>query len=205
MNIHPQNSTYHRKLRGFLIDLNIDLMLIDEKMKNIYVFESDEYNELHFYVMALEDRRFLNHKGIDYKSFIREFLKFISFQKHGGASTIDMQMVRTLTNFKEKTFFRKLYEMTLAYIVNFRYSKKQIIECYLKYAFFGSGLIGIEKVLPLFCVTNFDDLEDKNKAIIASFLQRPRPLNPDEIWVKNILARASYAQKMRCRVKNSKY
>lgn len=205
MNIEPQNSTYHRKLRRFLIDLNRDLLLIDEKMKNIYVSEYDEYDELHFFVMALEDRRFLIHKGIDYKSFFREFFKFISFRKHGGASTIDMQMVRTITNFRERTFFRKLYEMTLAYIVNYRYSKKQIIDCYLKYAFFGSRLIGIKNVLRFCEVIDIDDLDNNQKAVIAAFLQTPKPLNPGKKWIDKVLVRASYAQKVRPRVKNSKY
>lgn len=91
-----------------------------------------------------------------------------------------MQMVRTITNFRERTLFRKVYEMTLAYIVNYRYSKKQIIDCYLKYAFFGSKLIGIKNVLSLYEVIDINDLNNHQKAIIAAFLQIPRPLNPEK-------------------------
>lgn len=205
MNIEPYNFKYHRKLRGVLIDLNRDLFLIDKKMNEIFVFKDDDYDELHFYIMALEDRRFLQHCGIDFKSIFRVLFKKLTFQKSGGASTIDMQMVRTITGFKEKTFFRKLYEMFLAYIVNFRYSKKKIIDCYLKNAFFGSKLIGIEKVLSSFNVFSLSDLSDSDKRTIAALLQIPKPLNPDQNWNDRISRRSLYASKVRSRVKDSNY
>ena len=204
MNSKPKKSTYHRKLRNFLIDLNKDLLIIDEKMNSMYVY--DQYDDLYFYIMALEDRRFLKHGGIDLKSLLREFLRFVSFQKHGGASTIDMQMVRTITDFKEQTFFRKFYEMILAHIVNYRYSKKQIIDCYLEHAFFGSRIIGMQSILRSFEVSSVAQLSDWQKALIAAALQKPKPLNPKDSWKKSISARALYAQEIRSRMmKNSKY
>lgn len=199
----PRNRTPRRKLREFLIRLNKDLLIIDEKIKTTSHLHT--YDDLHFYIMALEDRRFLIHGGVDFRSVFREIWKFISFQRCGGASTIDMQMVRTITNFREKTISRKFYEIILAYLINHRYSKEQILSCYLDNAFFGSRLTGINKVLESFNVSDISSLTEWQKALIAASLQKPKPLNPCEKWKNLIADRALYAQRVRSRViENSK-
>lgn len=160
--------------------------------------------ELHYFVMALEDRAFVNHHGIHMKSIIREVYKLILRKKHGGASTIDMQMVRTITGFKEKTFSRKLYEATLAVLINFKYSKLQIINCYLHHAFFGSHLYGLNSAIEyLFNKKYLTNLNDEEMAIIAAMLQKPKPLNPSAKWRESVMKRARYAQTVRIRIKNS--
>lgn len=194
----PNNTTPHYRFRIFLIKLNKDLFLIDEKINELSCDQN--YDELHFYIMALEDRRFFSHNGIDFYSIIREFWRYITFRKCGGASTIDMQMVRTITNFRERTIFRKLYEMTLAYIINYRYSKKQIISCYLTHAFYGSGLVGIDKVIKSFNVSDLTELNDWQKALIAASLQKPKPLKSNDKWKELVTIRASYAQRVRSRI-----
>lgn len=194
----PNNLRFHRKFRNLLINLNYDLFLIDEYMNELDYFDTN-YDELHFYIMALEDRRFLKHGGFDCKAFLRAIIK-----RYGGASTIDMQLVRTLTGFKKKTFFRKFYESLLAFIINFRYSKRQIIECYIQNAFFGSHMVGINKVLDSYKVQSLYELTDFDKRIIASLLQIPKPLNPSDLWYEKLYRRSSYAKNVRFRVKNSK-
>ena len=145
----PNNAKTIRRLKSFLITINADLILIREKIEESddlhTFFDENQYNEMHYLIMALEDRRYIHHCGIDWRSVVREFIKAIRGEKHGGASTIDMQMVRTITKFKERTFYRKLYESILAFIINFKYSKRQIIDCYINNAFFGSHLYGIRK------------------------------------------------------------
>jgi len=100
------------------------LFLIKEKIDKISYIQKnsyDDYDELYYLVMALEDRRFLKHGGVDFRSILRECIKFFLRKKFGGASTIDMQMVRTITGFKERTLYRKFYELILAFIVNFKF------------------------------------------------------------------------------------
>ncbi|UIZ74182.1 transglycosylase domain-containing protein [Raoultella ornithinolytica] len=143
MSGYPYNQRHYRRFRNILIDLNRDLLTISE-----YMNEYDDYyelNDLCYFVMALEDRRFFRHCGFDFFSFVREVFKAACKKKHGGASTIDMQLVRTITGFKDLTLYRKFYEVILAILLNFKFSKKQIIMCYLRNAFFGSRLIGSEK------------------------------------------------------------
>ncbi|MBF1298976.1 MAG: transglycosylase domain-containing protein, partial [Neisseria sp.] len=94
------SSPNNRKIRNFLITINQDLFLIREKIEEIsytQIIGYHDYDELHYLVMALEDRRFLKHCGVDFRSILRECIKFFLRKKFGGASTIDMQMVRTIT------------------------------------------------------------------------------------------------------------
>ena len=195
----------NRKIRNFLITINQDLFLIREKIEEIsytQIIGYHDYDELHYLVMALEDRRFLKHCGVDFRSILRECKKFLLGEKFGGASTIDMQMVRTITGFKERTLYRKFYESILAFIVNFKFSKKQIIDCYLNNAFFGSHLYGIEKATQK-CFGKYiiSQLTFDEKAQLAAMLQRPRPQYPSAEWQEKILKRARYAQIIRSGMK----
>ena len=195
----------NRKIRNFLITINQDLFLIREKIEKIsyiQIISYDDYDELHYLVMALEDRRFLKHCGIDFRSVLRECIKFFLRKKFGGASTIDMQMVRTITGFKERTLYRKFYESILAFIVNFKFSKKQIIDCYLDNAFFGSRLYGVKRATQKHFGKNISQLTYDEKAQLAAMLLRPRPLHPNNKWQEKILGRARYAKDIRGRMKD---
>lgn len=169
--------------------------------------EYDDYyelNDLCYFVMALEDRRFFRHCGFDFFSFVREVFKAACKKKHGGASTIDMQLVRTITGFKDLTLYRKFYEVILAILLNFKFSKKQIIMCYLRNAFFGSRLIGAEKAASFFN-KNVDELNYDESACLAAMLLRPKPLKPSEKWFESIKVRALYAKRFRGAVKKIDY
>ena len=190
----------NRKIRNFLITINQDLFLIREKIEKIsyiQIISYDDYDELHYLVMALEDRRFLKHCGVDFRSILRECKKFLFGEKFGGASTIDMQMVRTITGFKERTLYRKIYESILAFIVNFKFSKKQIIDCYLDNAFFGSHLCGVKRATQKHFGKDISQLTYDEKAQLAAMLLRPRPLHPNNKWQEKILVRSRYAKDIR--------
>lgn len=202
MSGYPYNQRHYRRFRNILIDLNRDLLTISE-----YMNEYDDYyelNDLCYFVMALEDRRFFRHCGFDFFSFVREVFKAACKKKHGGASTIDMQLVRTITGFKDLTLYRKFYEVILAILLNFKFSKKQIIMCYLRNTFFGSRLIGSEKAASFFN-KNVDELNYDESACLAAMLLRPKPLKPSEKWFESIKVRALYAKRFRGAVKKSDY
>lgn len=201
MNEYPKNGNQYRKLKTFLIDINLDLFLISEKMKNIDSYS--DYDEIEYFVMALEDRRYLNHGGIDVRSIARETIKMFCRKKHGGASTIDMQMVRTITGFKDKTIFRKIYEATLAIIVNYKYTKKQIIRCYLANAYFGTKVTGLAQATMGVFDKQQIQLNNNEKAFIAAMLLRPKPFYYNEKWYELAMSRATYAQRVRLLVKDS--
>lgn len=177
-----------KKLRNKFID---DLCKISTVISLSDAYENS--NDLYYLVMALEDRRYLKHKGVDFISIMRELFKFFLCKKHGGASTIDMQMVRTITGFKEKTIYRKTYEIILSIVINRSYTKKQIIQCYLNNAFFGSGLYGSEAASYAIFNQEEASLDIAQKAIIAAMLLNPKPLKYNELWIAKVSARALYA------------
>ena len=99
--------------------------------------ESDRsLTELEWMIVALEDRRYFAHFGVDVLSVAREFFRALTFQKHGGASTIEMQFVRTITGYRQHTIWRKLYEAILAILVRRRYSKHDVLRSYMACAYF---------------------------------------------------------------------
>jgi membrane peptidoglycan carboxypeptidase len=147
-------------------------------------------------VLILEDRRFFSHWGVDPVAVVREIARAATFRKHGGASTVDMQLVRTATGYKERRLSRKLYESLLATLIQFRYSKPRILRSYLASAFFGSHLIGAETAsLKLF--GRFpDDLPIEESALLAAMLVYPKPTLPTDNWLVKIRRRANYAQRL---------
>jgi membrane peptidoglycan carboxypeptidase len=142
--------------------------------------------------LILEDRRFFDHRGIDTKSAIREISRAITFRRHGGASTIDMQFVRTATGYRQKTIRRKLYEIFLVFIIQFRYSKVVILRSYLACAFFGSHLFGANRASQTLYGRDADNLTIDEAAELAAMLVYPRPRSPTPAWELKVKRRARY-------------
>ena len=95
--------------------------------------------------IAVEDRRFYKHFGIDLVRIVSatwEDVKSRSLSE--GASTITQQLARDLFLTKERTFPRKIKEILLAIRIERTYSKEEILEMYLNQIYFGSGSYGIE-------------------------------------------------------------
>lgn len=143
-------------------------------------------------VLVLEDRRFFKHAGIDIKGILREVLRAVSFRRHGGASTIDMQFVRTVTGYKSRTIARKIYEIVLASIIQYRYSKIVILRAYLDVAFFGSHLFGADRAAQALYGVAARDLSLEQAASMAAMLVYPRPLRSNDRWQSKVARRARY-------------
>lgn len=179
-------------LRRALLRLHADLFAVINAAP-IYVSEQT-LDDLEILVLLLEDRRFYTHFGVDYLSVIRELWRASTLRKHGGASTIDMQLVRTATGYKAHTLRRKVYEMLLAYLLNFKYRKIEILRLYLDRAFFGSGLIGINQASQGLYGRHPSDLNFDEKALLAAMLVYPKPRSPEIEWTRKVRRRADYAK-----------
>ena len=92
-------------------------------------------------VIATEDSDFMNHGGISARGVVRAGFNFItSFgQRREGASTLTMQLVRTVTAKRQRRLDRKLKEIILALKLEKAYTKKQIFEQYANEVYFGGG------------------------------------------------------------------
>lgn len=186
-------------LRRWLIGVHRDLLAIHEHVP--YSVYPDRLTLLETLVLVLEDRRFFRHSGSDFRSLCREILRAVTFRRHGGASTIDMQFVRTITGKKQRTIGRKLYEILLSTLIQYRYSKVRILRGYLDCAFFGSHLYGYQAAAWAMYEKHPDDLNLDEAAVVAAMLVYPKPLKPTPQWTHNISRRANYGKIVYVRLK----
>lgn len=192
-NIHIPKFNQSR-VRNLLKSIHNDLFKIDDHI----IFTESDLNLVEHYVIILEDRRFFCHCGFDIKSFIRELIKLITTLRFkGGASTIDMQFVRTVTGYRARTLQRKVYEICLAFIINNRYSKRVILHSYMHYAYLGTGLTGIEKAAMKTFNKDISSLTEFESAMVASMLLTPQPLFQTARWYVRTKRRATYAMSVR--------
>lgn len=138
------------------------------------------------FVLALitaEDHRSEFHPGIDPLAIFRSFLVKLKRGKWQGASTIEQQYVRIVTNRFERTGARKLREQVLAVMLSRRISKYCIASSYLSKAFYGTEFIGLKGLRSEFG----DDLFNVsfNEALrMMVQLKYPRPRTPSLEWYK---------------------
>jgi hypothetical protein len=170
-----------------------DLSRIDENVRPLPNSRVAGLTAVELMTIALEDRRFFCHPGVDALSIVREAIKIVGRRKHGGASTIDMQFVRTVTGFRALTVKRKVYEAFLALLIQFRHKKIEILRSYLACAYFGSGLIGADAAAQKLFRKNADQLGIEEASRIGAMLAYPRPLNGLPGWEQRARRRAAYA------------
>src|SRR5512139_430194 len=96
--------------------------------------------------VAIEDRRFYQHYGVDPYGITRAFMANVLHRGVAqGGSTITQQLAKNLFLTQERTVTRKLQEVLLALWLEHKFSKTQILELYLNRVYFGSGAYGIEQ------------------------------------------------------------
>ncbi len=130
-------------------------------------------------VIAIEDRRFYNHFGIDPIGLARAF--YANYQAGRvvqGGSTITQQLAKNLFLKPERTYERKFQEAVLALWLENKYSKDEILQLYLNRVYFGAGATGIEKAAQKFFGKSARDVSLSEAAILAAVLKAPSKLNP---------------------------
>ena len=102
-------------------------------------------------IIAVEDKRFYEHQGVDYIRIIGAFIADIKAGELAqGGSTITQQYVKNIYFTFEKTFRRKLNEALIAIQLERNYTKDKILEMYLNTIFFGTGTYGVEKASEIY-------------------------------------------------------
>ena len=117
-------------------------------------------------LVAAEDRRNAEHVGVDPIGMIRAALSLITENGLQGASTIEQQFVRVVTNRYEQTLFRKIREQALAIALSRRRRKKEISNAYLCVAFYGQGLVGLPALIKL-CGETLETCPPKKSAKLS--------------------------------------
>ena len=130
-------------------------------------------------VIAVEDSRFWNHKGIDYIAIGRAVLKDILHAglKEGG-STITQQLAKIVFLTPEKTFKRKIREVSLAMKMEKNLDKKEILELYLNKIYFGHGAYGVEMASRVYFGKSVGELTLPEAAMITALIKAPSTYSP---------------------------
>lgn len=130
-------------------------------------------------VVATEDERFYEHKGVDPLGIARALVKDVVLRKKAqGGSTITQQYVKQAFVSSEKTLKRKILEAMLSYKIEKRYSKDEILELYLNTIYFGHGAYGVESASQVYFGKSVKDLTLAESAMIAGVLKSPGRYSP---------------------------
>ena len=130
-------------------------------------------------ILAAEDERFYEHRGIDPFGLARAALANLSSGGRGqGASTITMQVARNFFLSREKTYNRKLYEILLALKIEQNLSKDQILELYINQIFLGQRAYGFAAAARAYYGKTLDELSLPEAAMLAGLPKAPSAFNP---------------------------
>ncbi|MCF8495084.1 MAG: PBP1A family penicillin-binding protein [Alphaproteobacteria bacterium] len=130
-------------------------------------------------VLAIEDRRFYSHFGLDPVGLVRAFATNIKAGKTvQGGSTITQQLAKNLFLSQERTIKRKIQEALLALWLESILSKDEILSAYLNRVYLGSGTYGIDAAARLYFDKEPKDLDLRESAIIAGLLKAPSRYSP---------------------------
>lgn len=173
-----------------LHELKREATVIYDKYGNevdeLYVKENREYvpiDQIPEHVikafLAVEDRRFYEHKGVD---FIRLAGAIFNDIRKGelaeGGSTITQQLARNIFLSLEKTFWRKTKELSIALALERKYSKDQIMEMYLNEVFLGNNSFGIQTAAKTYFNKSVQELTLADAATLAAIPKAPSVYNP---------------------------
>jgi penicillin-binding protein 1A len=130
-------------------------------------------------VLAVEDRRFFEHRGLDPAGLIRAVLANLrAGQFTQGGSTLTQQLAKNLFLSPERTLARKLEELTLALWLELRLSKRDILELYLNRVYFGAGAYGVEAAAERFFGKPARSVDLAEAAMLAGLLKAPSRFSP---------------------------
>ena len=136
-------------------------------------------------VLAIEDRRFYSHFGVDPIGLARAlYVNWRSGRSAQGGSTITQQLAKNLFLTPEKSLKRKIQEAMLALWLEYRFTKDQILTAYLNRVYLGAGTFGVDAASRTYFGKPATQLELRESAIIAGLLKAPSRYaptsNPDE-------------------------
>ena len=130
-------------------------------------------------MVAVEDRRYFSHLGVDPIRLTGAILEsFVGDKRIGGTSTITQQLARNLFLNNNRSLDRKLREAVLAFALEWKFSKEQVLELYLNKVYFGGGAYGIDSASRNFFSHPATDLSTAEAAIIAGLVKAPSRYSP---------------------------
>lgn len=131
-------------------------------------------------VLAIEDRDFHRHGGVDLGAIPSAMLPALAGKRMRGASTLTQQLTKLLFLTPERSVVRKVREVFLAVEIERTYTKREILEFYLNQVYMGAGAYGFQAAAHRYFSKPLDSLSLGQQALLAGLLQRPEYLRPDK-------------------------
>jgi penicillin-binding protein 1A len=153
-------------------------------VQNRYMISLDEIDPtLHDAVVAVEDHRFYEHRGLDFEAIARAALENVqSLSIQEGGSTITQQLIKNTYIAQEQrmipSFQRKLAEASLAWQYEEEHSKEEILEQYLNTVYFGANAYGAEAAARTYFNKSAEDLTLPESALLAGIINLPGVYDP---------------------------
>ncbi|MCL4078488.1 PBP1A family penicillin-binding protein [Coriobacteriia bacterium Es71-Z0120] len=130
-------------------------------------------------VVAIEDERFYEHEGVDFRGIARALrANASSGEVEQGGSTITQQVVKLLFTDGKRTLNRKVKEALLAYQLEARTSKQKVLETYLNLVYFGEGAYGVESAAKRYFGKHVGDVDLAEAALLAGIIASPGRYDP---------------------------
>ena len=129
-------------------------------------------------IIAIEDKRFIDHHGVDWTRTGSAIVSLITGSDNYGGSTITQQLIKNITDDNEVSLTRKLREIFRALNIEKEYSKDDIIEAYLNVVNFGNNCQGVEAASQLYFDKSIGECSVCECAAIAGITQNPSRWNP---------------------------
>ena len=130
--------------------------------------------------IAIEDNRFYEHGGIDYRGTARALVSTLSGSEVQGGSTITQQLAKNAFLTQERSIIRKIKEAFIAKELEHKYTKDEILTMYLNQIYFGQGAYGIESASMYYFGKHVKQLDVAEVATLAAIPKSPNYFNPFE-------------------------
>ena len=130
--------------------------------------------------VSIEDNRFYEHSGIDYRGTFRALISNIMGQEVQGGSTITQQLAKNAFLTQERTIQRKIKEAFLARQMEQKYTKDEILNMYLNQIYFGEGAYGVESASLTYFGKHVQDIDLAEAATLAAIPKSPNYYDPME-------------------------
>ena len=178
---------------GLVYDCEGNLIKTYKGEKDSYYIEYKDIPDIVKEMMiSVEDRKFLKHRGVDYRAIIRAAIAMLrNGEVTQGGSTITQQLARNVFLTNEVTWQRKVEEIFIARNLEQKYTKSQIMEFYLNNIYFGNGYYGIQAAAQGYFSKSIDKLDISQTAFLCAIPNNPTLFDPVNNK-KNTLSRRNH-------------
>ena len=176
----------------------LDLAALDEQAQTSFIYDANQnlittykgienrvmvsINAMPIYLqqafVAVEDARFYTHPGVDLKRIVGAFVSNLTSSSTQGGSTITQQLIKNTLLSSEQSYKRKIQEAYLAMQLETKYSKDEILECYLNTIWLGESYYGVRTAAEGYFGKSLSELTLRECAMLAGVCNSPYYYNP---------------------------